>query len=229
MIDRTLIVTDSIGAPRSEPETVTYEQSWVCKVERYLRSRGSTVFAITHNGLHSQGLRVMADSKLLLYEPTLVLLQCGIVDCAPRVMTNREVLLTKLLGVDRLAHAIASKYHAPLSRFRNMSLYSLERFSENQRSVYRLLKRSGCVTVQVPIAPACVGYVRKSPNIKAKISAYNLVLRECSDHYLDEFETEALLNVERIFMSDHHHLNAFGHELLAGAALAKLRGLANSA
>ena len=215
MTKRLLIVTDSLGAPRCDPETVTYEQTWVYALKREYEKRGFDVFSITHNGLHSLDLLGLARTKLNLYNPSVVVIQCGVVDSAPRALKDKEVLLARLLRLQKPVRYLAGKYHAQISKWRNITLFPPEKFNEYISEIYKILKAGDCKIVQIPIAPACDAYVKKSPNIARNIKLFNDILKAHCDVYVGSFENLPADQIETIFMSDHHHLNLDGHALLA--------------
>lgn len=216
MPKRLLIVTDSLGAPRCEPATVSYEETWVYPVKKHFEGQGYDVFCITYNGLHAGELLSLAETKLTLYHADIAILQCGLVDCAPRVMTEREMLVVRLLHIQKPVKFLAHKYHAALSKWRNISLYTVEQFDERIAKTVRILKSGKkCIVVQVPIAPACNGYLAKSPLIATNIKKFNAVLEKNSDSYLKNFENFSADDADPLFMDDFHHLNTRGHKILA--------------
>lgn len=222
MSKRLLIVTDSLGAPRTEPETVTYEQTWVYQVKKAFEERGYDVFPITQNGLHSSELLSLAETKLPLYHPDLAIIQCGVVDCAPRVLTDYEKLAVRILHIHKIVRYFAHKYHAVLSRWRDITLYKPEQFDEHMEKTRSLLN---CTLIQIPIAPPCRAYEEKSPLIARNIRRFNQVLKKHSDIFLNEFADLSQKDAAEIFMTDHHHLNPSGHNLIAGIIIRQIPAL----
>lgn len=222
MRKRALIVTDSLGAPRYEPETINYEQTWVYGVKDYLEKNGYDVFAITHNGLHSLELLSLTETKLNLYSAQIIILQYGLVDCAPRALKDKEILLFRILRLGKIAHYFAKKYHAQISKIRKISLFPLDVFECHVKKIYNLLKRNNAKIVQIPIAPACLSYKNISPQIEANISLYNEILKKNSDIYLSEFSDCSEGDAESLFMDDHHHLNRSGHAVLKDLVIKSL-------
>lgn len=222
---RLLIITDSLGAPRTVPELVTYDQTWTSMVKQHAQDLGYDVSPHTINGLDTRALDRLVDEKLHLYDPDLVLFQFGIVDCAPRVFSDREKLIFRVLHLHRLAAKIGKKYHAPLSAKRDVTAVSLKEFEAFVPKIYNKIKsasRKPVKIINVPIGSACQGYVDISPTIKQKISDYNKVIELHSDLFLKRFKN---VPVEEIYTADRHHLNPAGHKLLADIVIEDIREL----
>ncbi|ARU59543.1 hypothetical protein OLMES_5563 [Oleiphilus messinensis] len=219
MPKRMLILTDSLGAPRIEPELVNYDQTWVAKVKCEAQNNGYDVIAFTANGLDSANLLSEVNFKLHLYKPNVVIFQFGIVDCAPRVWSDREKLLFRILNLHNLAARIGKNYHAPISKFRNITAVSIADFALNIKSINEKIRQhapDGCTLIHVPIGPPCSAYFELSPAIGENIIRYNKVLGENSDRFLTDFSQ---LDPETIYTSDCHHLNQTGHEKLSKIVL----------
>ncbi len=211
MPQRILIATDSLGAPRNDEEVITYDETWVGMITKNLKSQGHEVIAFTDNGLSSIALFRNVKSKLTLYNPDIVITQYGIVDCAPRVLKNREILLSKLFFLSKPVHYIAKKYHAPLSKIRNICLTPLTLFQENVEEIYTLFKTdNNAQIITIAIAPANEDYINKSPRIQDNIDRYNTALKD----QCDQFITYEGVDASTIYLPDAHHLNKKGHEVL---------------
>lgn len=222
---RLVIITDSLGAPRTVPEVVYYDDTWVRMVRDHAIKRGYDVIAHTINGLDSRELLKLVLEKLHLYDPDLVLFQYGIVDCAPRVFSEREKMLFRILQLHKVAAKIGKKYHAPLSAKRDITSVSLSEFELFVPKINEALKSNTekpCQIINVPIGSACRGYVELSPTIEHNITEYNQVLQRNSDCYLTKFSTAP---VEEIYTADCHHLNHNGHKLLAAIVTESLEVL----
>lgn len=222
---RLLIITDSLGAPRTTPELCPYDDTWPKVVKAHAENQGYDVILFTENGLDSFKLLRLVESKLKLYKPSMVLLQFGIVDCAPRVFTDREKLIFRILHLHKFAAYIGKKYHATLSSLRDNTVVSCEDFRKNIVAISQELKgnaQPGCKILHIPIGLACKGYVKISPSVERKITQYNRVLEEESDIFISAFYDA---NVEKIYTADHHHLNKVGHALLGAAVLSSMEDL----
>ena len=107
--------------------------------------------------------------------------------------------------------AIAHRYHAKLSKWRNISLHTETKFAQLINDAYAHLKRElpEVTLVHLAIAPANAQYVEHSPNITKNIDAFNAILEQKADHFIPFPALE-----QNIFLADAHHLNRKGHTLV---------------
>jgi hypothetical protein len=117
--------------------------------------------------------------------------------------------------MQHIVRNIAGKYHARLSEWRDISLFTKDQFRQHvSESLSYLRAVEGNKIVVVPIAPANKAYISISPRIKANIDSFNRILEEQADIYLYSFENPDDQIIESIFLEDHHHINANGHKFL---------------
>ena len=210
---RVLIVTDSLGAPRSvDEEVINYETTWVYKITTLLTQHNIEVVFMTINGLDSNGVLQLTKDKLLLYEPSIILFQFGIVDCAPRVLTNKEIMFFSIFRLSRIVKKIISKYHAFFSSLRKLQYTDINAFKVNLEQIYELCYNQDIKIVHMPIAPACSKYEIKSPLISQNIKIYNNVIEKYTNEYLSDLYY--CCEKEKIFLKDLHHLNEEGHNVV---------------
>lgn len=210
---RILIITDSLGAPRFvDGEKITYNDTWVCQFNTLLRTLNIETISMTINGLDSTRILQLTHDKLLLYAPDIVIFQFGIVDCAPRVLTNNEILILSFLRLSKITKKIISKHHAFLSNLRNLQHTGAKKFEINLEQIYTLFHSKGIKVIHLPIAPACQRYQQKSPKISYRIQQYNSIIEKNSDLLLKNLYDNA--DVEAIFLNDLHHLNIHGHQVV---------------
>ena len=89
-----LILTDSLGLPRFEPEPCFFEETWPI----LLKEIYSNIHQVSIGAATSQIILKQVNYQKA-FNPDLVILQVGIVDCAPRFMTRKELDLTYALGI----------------------------------------------------------------------------------------------------------------------------------
>ena len=222
MKKRLLIVTDSLGAPRVHPELICYDKTWPAHVKIWISKYDYDVFIYSANGLSTDSLLKEVNFKLKLYNADIVIFQVGIVDCAPRVFSEREKLLFRIFHLHKLAAKIGKKYHAKLSSLRNKVTVGLKAFSKNIQSIndkFRTSEPENCKLVYVPIGPPCSKYFELSPNIGLNIKNYNNAIENNSDHFISAF---CEIDPESIYMSDCHHLNEKGHQVLSQLVISYL-------
>lgn len=207
-----LIITDSLGVPRLKPEAVLDDQVWTYRLFNDLKYKYS-FYLYTVPGLHTNMLVSSLNNQLGAYQPDIVILQIGIVDCAPRALREieRKIIARFPNIIQRLIVEFVQNNYARLVVHRNITYVSLNQFSEN------LLKlREAFFSTQfivVPIAPSNLAYEKKNPKIKSSILRYNQALSTVFKDSLmyDIFPKECL---DDIFLSDNHHLNCKGHDYI---------------
>ncbi len=195
---RVLFLTDSLSLPREgDGEVVKYNETYI----NLLRKRfpeflivdcaigGATIWDLFKQSFYYK-----------YFDPQLVIIHCGIVDCAPRAFTLFEKKLLKKLGLK------PKRLIRFLRKYRGYRLTPQKKF---EKICVRLKNQFFGVPVwSIGIMPASLAYEKKLPGIIKSIAAYNQILAE-NFNFIDnrEFPLEGILG-------DHHHLNGYGHKVL---------------
>jgi lysophospholipase L1-like esterase len=207
---RIFVITDSLGLPRNEPEFVALEHTWPQLFREELP--GVCVYQLSLGGATTDDVLPQLDF-LNGQEPALVVVQAGIVDCAPRAFRKQEIALLLATRAGRaLLNGIEARTFGFLRRLRNISYLSPRRFEQN---VQRIRSRFSCPLVWVSIigGPA---YDERVPGVTARIGEYNaLIRRNLGEQFLD---LDRWLSAGHI-MADGHHLNEHGHRALISALM----------
>lgn len=216
---RLLFVTDSLGLPRRVPVRVAGHEVWVNQVAHSLEGQVEPYF-YTVAGLHSSDLASNLEIQLGGFDADLLVLQIGIVDCAPKALReNERKVVTRLPGPLRLlVHNFLRRNYARIVMWRDVTYVSQDRFRTNLESFREHFR--DCEFVVVPIAPANQGYRAKNPLIDRNIRAYNRILETV---FGEAFASETFegADPELLFVSDHHHLSIEGHATVARAVAAR--------
>lgn len=197
-----LILTDSLALPRNNPENCAFEDTWPILLRK------------NHREIHQVSIGAATSSILLkqvtyqkIFNPNVVILQVGIVDCAPRFMTNRELNFTDALGV--LGKSIRYLFNQKwIRKIRNISYVKENDFKNN---IIELQKKIECPIIAIGILPASVEYEKILPGVTKKIQLYNSILEQNFKYFVNSDE---ILDLNGI-MTDHHHLNKRGHYFLS--------------
>lgn len=198
-----LILTDSLAFPRSEPEFVPYERTWVALLKRkfpeidfvHCGRGGATIIDLYKHSAYFHGT----------IKPALVLVQSGVVDCAPRALTIIEQQVLKRIPIiGSLLLELVRRNAALLRRWRRMSYTSLSSYEAWVQAYERLFAN----VYWIEILPASVEYEAHVRGISAAINLYNEVL-----HRRNYISTTDFTSLD--IMSDYHHLNITGHQRLA--------------
>lgn len=191
-----LVITDSLGLPRMKPEEVkiydTYPQLLRTKFgyDTYHQGQGAATVAVIRNYLNYFNL----DD----YEK--IILQFGIVDCAPRPLTRYENFILRNIKLNKGLDFFMRKY-------RNIKKTKLHIFESYCLDIKELCQDKILV---LPIAYASSDYEELLPNIGNNVNKYNEILKMIFGKHLIDLELE-----EYHFMSDQHHLSKIGHEKIA--------------
>jgi hypothetical protein len=206
MNDKVLVITDSLGLPRAEPELLLDEDCWT---HRLSKLNNIDVYHYMRGGYSTRNLRKDLNAYLKGYKPNLVLLQIGIVDCAPRAMGRLELkLISKIPLISTLIHFLVKKYRAEIIRRRKVTYVKPSKFESNLLKVKAHFESADIFAL--PIAPANRAYIAHSPGVEENITEYNKILSRLFK-VIDPYDTA---NPEDIFMSDNHHLNKYGHTVV---------------
>jgi hypothetical protein len=201
---KVLVVTDSLGLPRTKPEVVRYEETWVYQISKQhevhqLSIGGGEVIDFAEQLIY-----------LKMFEPDVVILQIGIVDCAPRALTKLEnKLINKYYITRRLANKLLPRISGFLRRKRGIS-YTTE--SSYYHNLMKFKKGFDCKVFAIGILPASDAYEAFLKGIKKKTVAYNAILKKV---FLEEYIDSSQIKGEMI-MTDNIHLTKKGHRYLYG-------------
>lgn len=218
------MITDSLGSPRVVPEEVSDESTWSYRL----------VDAFNHNvkwrlfiqpGLDTSQMMFNVDRYLAAYKDVDgIILQIGVVDCYPRALTKAELsIVTRLPKIfSNIIHWFVKKNYRSLVLNRGIHYVMLDDFRSNLEAIKS--EFSDAFFLVVPIAPPSERYIQKNPKVLDAVISYNSVLREVfGDAYLEECYQGG--DNKDIFLSDQHHLNHQGHEMVFKTISSNLRKL----
>lgn len=200
---RLLIFSDSLALPRSTPEITWYEDTYPC-----LLKDNFEVFQCSKGG----GLMGDFVEQVFYYRqfrPDVVLLQIGIVDCAPRAFSKMEEYIFKSNRFLYKIRYFLSKYKITkrIRKVRQLSWTSPDKFRKGCE--FFIQKFSSPVSVYaLSIVPVTHSYEIQVPGIKEKVNKYNKILK---DVFGENFIDLDSIPFEGI-MADHHHLTKIGHQ-----------------
>jgi lysophospholipase L1-like esterase len=213
LVKKVIIVTDSLGGPRYAEENIFYEDTWVFKIINFFKPfKDIEFYPMVVYGLDSRQLLEKAKTELPLYKPDFVILQFGIVDCAPRALKEKEIKFFTFLKLSGIVQKLASKYHNILTTIRKIERVKIREFKYNVKIIFDILRNNNAKVIVIPIAPPCIGFIKHSPRVKDNIIKYNKVLEENADYFLVNAYKD--FDPEECFLKDLHHLNRKGHSIL---------------
>lgn len=211
---RILVAGDSLGLPRphrinsySPDETdlaVSYENTYSSILNKELLDyyKMEPYIEVINRSRRFQTIKNVTEEfgdHLFFYEPDVVIIQVGIVDC-----WFRENLCGKQM-VDR------ESYKQYLSKILEL-----------------LAHRPLCKVIIIGISPTSVKMQKKFPGINREIRLYNQVLKSSVDHktvfYIDMEKHIDPQQAQKYLLPDDSHLNKEGNQLVAEQAISLLKG-----
>lgn len=196
-----VILSDSLGLPRSAPERVEVEHTW----PQLLRT------ALPYATVHQVSLGGATTSELLAQlsyvdgsRIDLLIVQAGIVDCAPRAFSKRELDLLQSFKLGRLVlAALKGRGTRLLRRIRRISYVQPTVFAANVLSLKNAVR---CNILWLEIVGSS-NYDSLVPGITKSIRLFNRIIAErLGDSYVPLSRLR-----DQELMEDGHHLNEIGH------------------
>ena len=198
---KVLILTDSLGLPRTSPENLAYEDTWCYSLkDKYdvlqISIGGGVIGEIYKQCQYYKG-----------FKPDIVIIQMGIVDCAPRILGKTENLLLNSNPVTRkILSKILPRYGKKIREYRKKTYTSTYHFEEYLKKIIETFQNS--IFYSIGIMPASAQYEADLIGISENIDQYNSILKKIfKDLFIDTLDF-----TEKDLMSDYHHLNSIGHK-----------------
>jgi hypothetical protein len=145
----------------------------------------------------------------LPFKPTIVILQCGIVDCAPRALTQFELdLLKRIWGVRNVVLPWIKKNASMLRGRRNKTYVKPQDFKKYLKRIKEAFPEARVYAIG--IVPPNDEYEAKIRGIKERVVQFDKFLAdEFKEHYI------SLNDLPRNgVMSDFIHLTEEGHKMV---------------
>lgn len=134
--------------------------------------------------------------------PNLVIIHCGLVDCAPRALKKGEIPIVKLFHLRR----VVNKYKIYLRKHRNISYTTAKQFETSILSIKKIFQ---VPIISIGIIPPLSEHEKMVPGISYRVKKFNEKLAKNSEEFIDMTDFP-----ENGLSEDLHHLNEIGHSLL---------------
>lgn len=206
---RILILTDSLALPRESPENCKYEETW----PSIIKNKGYIVHQVSIGGATSATLLSQINYHLS-FNPDIVIIQVGIVDCAPRFLKKNELFILKKIPFFG-RKIISSLNNKVVRKVRNINYVNAKSFKKNIIAIKNLISTKTSQVYFLSIIPASLEYEEKLPNISKNIRLYNQIIYDISFNNYISLDSMPIQGI----MSDHHHINSVGHEYIANILL----------
>jgi len=204
---KALIITDSLGLPRLNPENLSGKDCWTHRITH--EKSDYDVYLFSRGGLSSKELVKNINIYFKSYEPEIIIIQLGIVDCAPRALRFSERKIISSIPILRtLIKKTISLFRKEIVKFRKITYVTEKEFLRNLLTFKEEFSDSKIYVV--PIAPATPEYEEYSPGVTENINRFNAILDKIFIT-IDPYDSVYTFD---ILMSDYHHLNRKGQDLV---------------
>jgi len=197
-----LVITDSLGLPRNKPEKVAYNETWVEMLKKIHDVHQLSI----GGGVIGDFLKQL--TYIELFSPDLVIIQIGIVDCAPRALTKFENdFINRFTITRKLANKYLPKYINFLRKKRQVSYTTLSDFKKGLILMRQTFTND---IITIGIVPPSVNYEEYLIGIKNKVKLYN----ECLSDVFEKNFIDISNIKDNMLMTDCIHLNKEGHKYI---------------
>lgn len=221
-IKRVVCIGDSLSLPGHLNQ---YEDTWIYKLK--LEFPDFDFISFFKRQLTTDALATMGGGKdgidnwpkgadcLEAYRPDIVIVQLGIVDCAPRLMNKYDKAIMKILPFPLL-----NPYIRLIKKFRERkidnTMVSLNQFRNNWINYIDRTVRSNVRVIIISISLPDSAFLTRNPQIHINVKRYNDFLFQLIQKYPNVSVTEALnsSNYDQPIYEDGYHPNQFGHKLI---------------
>ena len=219
------IITDSLAMPRVEGKDVVYiHETWPKLLAQKIDNKNFTVAEFTERARDTESLNTeqIFVETIKFSNPAILILQIGIVECAPRIISKFEnKLLNKPFVPNKLRRIIINTRKK--NRNKILKKGSLKKvyvkpadFSRNMEGFIDKVKE--CIpNIKIILIPILGDYLfleEKSLGYLQNINLYNQIIKEISEKKSCTYmiHLTELMNNNLFYSSDGYHLNAAGHE-----------------
>lgn len=209
-MDRKLIlcIGDSLGLPRVE---LKYKRTWFHLLnEQFMPSYeliplfkyGMTTDDLFHKNGDVIGLNYYADY---------IIIQLGIVDCAPRYIKDSSIQARIISKFPKVISSFIWKKIKAKGRKKEYAKVSIEKFKSNMQNFYSRIIRNGTQKVfLLSIAKPTQAFIINNPKIEEAVNSFNNTLEELTYENKNLFLVKELESKPEYYIEDGYHLNGHG-------------------
>lgn len=200
---------DSLGMPR---ENVSFQNSWYFKLAK--DNTHKNYFFVNNFRRAFNTSELLSKDFLENYDPSIVILQVGIVDCAPRLYKNKSILIKIINRLPLTSKAFWWVSKRVKKRSIDNADISLELFRKNMinyltRCEETKIKQCIIIKIQTPGS----AMTKKNPDIIKAVKLYNNIFDDVSAQFnfvtiispLDSGNNED-------YLEDGYHVNEKGFQ-----------------
>lgn len=220
-----LILTDSIGNPRSFPasESMQLEETFPYLIRGQFKD--SIFWQLSFGNISTEQLINQAIGYLNHWDPDLIIVYSGINDCRPEAFTEFQKTVihrfadpvTNRYTVRILNKLLKNMYHPGWIKRRQVYRVSKWRFGKTLKKFKLIFDQSKIFCLEIC---AGAGYEEARPGVTSRMEDYNRIIEEL---YGEDFVSiqKKMLEVEG-FNVDSLHWNKRGHQAVADILLERI-------
>lgn len=217
---KVMCVGDSTSLPGHDN---SYEDTWFYRLTRefinfdfinVFRRGITTEILVTEGGGYDQF--PMGADCLEFYDPNMVILNLGIVDCAPRLLNRVDNLILRCLP--NIAKRFFIKGIKKIkTRKASNTLVSQQQFEYNLINyIERCLLKKVEMLILISIPVPDERMVKKNPNIIKNVEEFNKILCNMAEKYFFIKSISPLdsRNYDKVIFEDGYHPNPLGNDIV---------------
>ena len=218
-----LILTDSIGNPRSFPvtEITQLEETYPYIIRDYFKD--STFWQLSYGNITTEQLISPAISYLSHWQPDFIIIHSGIIDSRPEAFTEfQKTVISRFADFKYTGRIIKglknNMYHPGLIRWRQVYRVSERNFRKTAKKIKLLFRESKVFWLEICAAD---GYESARPGVNKRIEDYNQIIKVIYGEGFVQVK-EKMLEVGG-FNVDNMHWNKYGHKVVADILLERIQ------
>lgn len=235
---RIVVAGDSLGLPRLTQTIISYKDIWPLLLESKLRNKNINCVVLNHSERSRTLPKFLKNFQdiVTIWEPDILIIQIGIVDCAPRLFSEKENRFLNSGFIHwRIARAIinfASKHRRQIIKIRPWVRYTpLKKFKNSLEELGNILSKTNYKTIILPIMPSFPSHTYRSPGYNESVEKYNNEWKFFCEKYSHIFiNLEEIIDdykLEELLLEDGHHLSKLGHKRIASSLEKKVLEIIN--
>lgn len=211
MSKRIVLVTDSLGMPRGEPDNIPLEETWPNMVYQKYKNN-CEVFFFPQRAMTTKDVVQKSTDCISLMKPDIIVIQVGIVDSCRRIFPRRMTILLGVLHLyDFMYKYFFKRHYYQWTRFIKTQMVNRDSFRANVSRILAEAKKAKAKCIMIAIAPPGKYVKDMVYDIKNDIEEYNKILKEETENkngiLADPYYGRDL---ETFLLKDGQHLNSLG-------------------
>ena len=233
---------DSISMPRYA-DGIEVGMSWPEILKCAIEQEGKNVF-LYNRSLGGAAVSeifniVNRDAGYFAGCPGVVIIYCGIVDCAPRPVPQwiRNVIGHMPLLLRKRIISFLHDYRNQVQKVKYWNTTQIRNFRRLYSKMIRRVAENGNCIIAVGIGPVSIGMLARSYGLQQELRRYDGLIAEISGAaenvwYLDlkakmpmYFKDGRGIAEDEVFLPDGHHFTALGNEIVAKIVFDEIKKL----